>query len=197
VVAKGEGSGTVTSGKHITLEQLCCCTQTYARFSDQINPWPQQSESLTALQELCECILDPIVDHFGLENFCLTYGFCSRDLRKFLNRRDPLTGKKYGRIDTCRDQHMAHERNRNGKLYCERLGAAADFYIQGIGSSKVIDWILAQQLPFDSIYFYGSDRPIHISYGPQHKRSIWTFTESGQPTQKGIEEWVKLARLIP
>jgi len=28
-----------------------------------------------------------------------------------------------------------------------------------------VEWILEQQLPFDSLYFYGSDRPIHISYG--------------------------------
>jgi hypothetical protein len=49
-------------------------------------------------------------------------------------------------------------------------------------------------LPFDSLYFYGVDRPIHISYGPENKREIWTFTGSGQPTRKGIEHWLELAK---
>ncbi|WP_255527048.1 hypothetical protein [Nodosilinea sp. LEGE 07088] len=35
----------------------------------------------------------------------------------------------------------------------------------------------------DSLYFYGADRPIHISYGPQRKGDIWAFTEQGTPTR--------------
>jgi len=44
------------------------------------------------------------------------------------------------------------------------------------------------------LYFYGSDQPIHISYGTQHKRNIWAFTEEGTPTKQGIEEWMEIAR---
>ncbi|MGF1523749.1 MAG: hypothetical protein ACFBSF_15640 [Leptolyngbyaceae cyanobacterium] len=33
-------------------------------------------------------------------------------------------------------------------------------------SDELVKWIVAQQLPFDSVYFYGVERPIHISYGP-------------------------------
>jgi len=79
--------------------------------------------------------------------------------------------------------------------YCERLGAACDFQIvaQPVASSQVMEWILTEKLPFDSIYYYGKKRPIHISYGPQHKRDIWTFTDAGKPTRKGIERWVELA----
>lgn len=40
-----------------------------------------------------------------------------------------------------------------------------------------------------------AQQPIHISYGFEHKRAIWTFTEKGMPTKKGIENWVKLALL--
>ncbi len=76
---------------------------------------------------------------------------------------------------------MAHEVNRHGRYFCQRLGAACDFRILGLPINALVEWIVAQGLPFDSIYFYGADRPIHISYGPQHKRDIWAFTEWGTP----------------
>jgi len=62
---------------------------------------------------------------------------------------------------------MAHEVNRNGRYYCDRLGAACDFRIVGLESDRLVDWILEQQLPFDSLYYYGGVQPIHISYAPQ------------------------------
>jgi hypothetical protein len=49
---------------------------------------------------------------------------------------------------------------------------------------------------FDSLYFYGGDRPIHISYALQHKRNIWTFTTNGMPTRKGIEDWIEVVKRI-
>jgi hypothetical protein len=72
------------------------------------------------------------------------------------------------------------------------LGAACDFRILNVGSDRVVDWILEARLPFDSLYFYGSDRPIHVSYSSQYKQDLWTFTATGQPTRKGIEHWVKI-----
>jgi hypothetical protein len=59
-----------------------------------------------------------------------------------------------------------------------------------------VEWILKTKLPFDSLYFYGKARPIHISYGSQHKRDLWTFTSSGVPTKQGLTEWIKLAKKI-
>jgi hypothetical protein len=53
-------------------------------------------------------------------------------------------------------------------------------------SDELVAWIVAQGLPFDSLYFYGVERPIHISYGPQHKRDVWAFTEQGTPTRYGM-----------
>ena len=26
--------------------------------------------------------------------------------------------------------------------------------------------------PFDRLYFYGADRPIHVSHGPEHRRQV-------------------------
>ncbi|XWK88019.1 MAG: hypothetical protein U7127_28185 [Phormidium sp.] len=185
----------VKLGKYFTLEEFCTCTQTYQKYADKINPFPENlAETLPALQALNQFILEPIIDDFGIDKFRLTYGFCSKDLKRYLAKKDPETGLKNGRVAPEIDQHLAHEINKNGKYYCQRLGAACDFLILGVGSDRVIDWILAQKLPFDSLYYYGVDRPIHISYSPKNKREIWTFTPSGQPTRKGIEHWINLTK---
>lgn len=180
-------------GKYLTLEEFCTCTQTYQRFSDQIDPWPGQDESVEALQDLNQHILNPVIDAFGYTGFRLTYGFCSVDLKKFLARRDPTTGEKYGHVDPSRDQHMAHEKNRSGRYYCSRLGAACDFRVEGVGSDRILDWLLENSLPFDSIYYYGPSRPLHISYGPEHKRAMWAFSAAGTPTRRGLERWLTKA----
>ena len=173
-------------GKYLTLAEFCTCTQTYQRFADQINPFPKNlDETMPALEALCQYIIDPVIDGFGREGFQLTYGFCSVDLKRWLGKKDPVTGKKHGIASPSLDQHMAHEVNRNGRYYCQRLGAACDFRILDLPSDDLVDWIVAQGLPFDSLYFYGVSRPIHISYGPQHKRDIWTFTQQGTPIRMG------------
>jgi hypothetical protein len=180
-------------GKYLTLEEFCTCTQTYRKYADQIDPYPKNlEETIPALAELCQHIIDPIIDAFGRERFQLTYGFCSTDLKRWLAKKDPVTGVKNGIASPDRDQHMAHEVNRSGNYYCSRLGAACDFKILDLPSDKLVEWIMAQRLPFDSLYFYGAKRPIHISYGPQHKRDIWTFTERNIPTRKGTENWRRL-----
>jgi hypothetical protein len=181
---------TIFLGKYLTLENFCTCTQTYHKYADKIDPFPKNQETITALEQLNNIIIDPIIDHFGLDKFKLTYGFCSPDLKRYLNQKDPITGIKNGRIDPSRDQHMSHEVNSKDNYYCSRLGSACDFLIIDLNSDELVDWILANKLPFDSLYFYGKYRPIHISYGPQNKRDIWTFTATGQPTKKGISHWL-------
>lgn len=174
-------------GRYLSLEEFCTCTQTYQRFADQIDPFPKNlAETLPALEELCQAIIDPVIDQFGQERFQLTYGFCSADLKRWLAKKDPTTGKKYGIATPSLDQHMAHEVNRNGWYYCNRLGAACDFRILDLPSDDLVRWIVAQELPFDSLYFYGTDRPIHISYGPQNKRDTWAFTAKGTPTRFSV-----------
>ncbi|ACK65261.1 conserved hypothetical protein [Rippkaea orientalis PCC 8801] len=187
---------TITIGKYLTLADFCTCTNTYNKYPDKIDPWPKNPQTIQAIQALNQKILDPIIDHFGQDKFKLTYGFCSPDLKRYLNQKDPLTGIKNGRIDPTRDQHMGYEINRQGNYYCNRLGAACDFIILDWESDHLVQWILTQKLPFDSLYFYGKTRPIHISYGCQHKRDIWTFTPTGQPTQKGLTDWLELAKKI-
>lgn len=182
-------------GKYLTLEDFCTCTNTYKNYQNNIDCYPTNLDTtIPALEALAKFILEPIIDKFSLEKFKLTYGFCSPSLRKYLDKKDINTGVKNGRIDPERDQHMAGEVKSNGRYYCERLGAASDFQIVDTKSDRVVEWILRSQLPFDSIYYYGTDRPIHISYGPQHKRDIWTFGAKGQPTKKGLDLWLELAK---
>ncbi|WP_254567547.1 hypothetical protein [Oscillatoria sp. HE19RPO] len=184
-------------GKYLTLEEFCTCTQTYRTYKEQINPFPDNpQETIPAILALIEAIVDPVIDQFGRDRFQLTYGFCSKDLKRYLEKKDPVTGKKNGRVAPELDQHLAHELNQKGHYYCQRLGASCDFLILDLSSADLVEWILTHQLPFDSLYFYGESRPIHISYGPQQKRDIWTFTLGRQPTKKGIEAWVELAKLI-
>ncbi|PSB05305.1 hypothetical protein C7B64_00045 [Merismopedia glauca CCAP 1448/3] len=184
-------------GKYLTLDDFCKCTLTYQNYADKIDPFPKNREpTIDAIKDLNQFIIDPIIDYFGLEKFKLTYGFCSSDLKSYLQKKDPITGQKNGRVAPELDQHMAHEVNIKGNYYCQRLGAASDFLIKDLATEELVQWILQAKLPFDSLYFYATDRPIHISYGPRQKRDIWAFTPQRQPTKKGIEHWVELAKQI-
>ncbi len=179
------------------LQELCTCSNTYAKYSHLINPYPENSESEQALINLHQLILTPVINKFGAENFKLTYGFCSKDLLKFLNREkakstvlgvSPKSNFSRPRICVKVDQHTAHERNGKGNYYCKHLGAACDFKIMGVDSTKVIGFL--RTLNFDSIYYYGKDRPIHVSYSPSPRRKVWEFTAQNTPKPYSNYYWV-------
>ena len=156
----------------MNLQDFCTCSNTYRKYQNLINPYPSNPESERALVNLTSKIIQPTINKFGSENFRLTYGFCSRDLLKFLKREK-------SRICASVDQHMAHEVNSRGNYYCKHLGAACDFQITGIDSRKVISFL--KTLDFDSIYYYGRDRPIHISWSLAPRQKIWEFTSNNTP----------------
>ncbi len=110
-----------------------------------------------------------MIEYFGMIR--LTYGFCSPELAR----------KIPGRIDPKRDQHAAHELNRRGQAVCERLGAAVDFIVDDESMLEVAQWIVANT-PFDRLYFYGDDKPIHVSFGPNHDRQIVRMVEHSSGT---------------
>ena len=170
---------------YLTIEEFCTCTKTYSKYKDFINPYPQYPDSIVAIESLFKKLLNPIIDRFGFENFHLTYGFSSRDLIKYLHKKDPATGLKNGRICPRVDQHAAHERDRNGNYMCKHLGAACDFQIKGISSSEVVSWT-SKNLEFDSLYFYECYRPIHISYSQNNRRVAWTFTTQNTPVKLNL-----------
>ena len=142
-------------GKNFTFRQLIHCGETWAR--TRVPNLPKEPETYNALFNLAQNILDPVVDYFGMIE--LTYGFCSPALAKNIKAR----------IAPPIDQHACHEKKRNGVHVCSRLGAAIDFFIADEDMEDVAKWIIAS-LPFDRLYFYGRDRPIHVSYGPEQSR---------------------------
>ncbi len=154
-------------GRYLTFRQLIECGETQARIG--LANRPQQPASYNALQDLAARVLDPVIDYFGMIR--LTYGFCSPELAR----------KIPGRIDPKRDQHAAHEVNRRGEPICGRLGAAVDFLIDDENMLEVAQWIVVHT-PFDRLYFYGPDQPLHVSFGPNHDGQIvWMVaTPSGR-----------------
>jgi hypothetical protein len=50
---------------------------------------------------------------------------------------------------------------------------------------EVADWIIAR-LPFDRLYFYRRDLPLHVSIGPQNKREAFEMIQnaSGRRTPR-------------
>ncbi|MEA3275533.1 MAG: peptidase M15, partial [Pseudomonadota bacterium] len=102
-----------------------------------------------------------------------------------------------GRIDPKRDQHAAHELNRRKRPVCERLGAAADFIVDDESMLEVAKWVVANT-PFDRIYYYGDDKPIHVSFGPNNDRQIVRMVVSPKtgklvPRVMSLENLLRLA----
>ncbi len=144
-------------GRFLSFRQLIECGETQA--STGLENLPRQPESWNALFDLATEVLDPVIDWFGMVR--LTYGFCSPELARAIP----------GRIAPKLDQHAAHEVNRLGRPVCPRLGAAVDFIVDDEDMLEVARWV-ATNTPFDRLYFYGSDLPIHVSYGPDHSRQV-------------------------
>jgi DNA phosphorothioation-associated putative methyltransferase len=144
-------------GEYLTYRQLIECGETQARTG--IPNLPKEPDSYTALFELVRNVLDPVIEYFGMIK--LTYGFSSAELSKQIP----------GRIAPKLDQHAAHEKKRHGHRVCERLGAACDFVVEDEDMEAVVRWI-AQNIPFDRIYYIDSSRPIHVSFGPQRTGQI-------------------------
>ncbi len=144
-------------GRFLTFRQFIECGETQARTG--LANLPRQAETWNALQDLAEQVLDPVIEWFGMIR--LTYGFCSPELA----RRVP------GRIDPKLDQHAAGELNRLGHPVCDRGGAAVDFIVADEDMLEVARWVVANT-PFDRLYFYGPDQPIHVTYGPGQSRQV-------------------------
>jgi hypothetical protein len=51
---------------------------------------------------------------------------------------------------------------------CSRIGAACDFFVADEDMLEVAQWVV-ENTDFDRLYFYGKDKPIHISIGPEQK----------------------------
>ena len=58
-----------------------------------------------------------------------------------------------------------------------RTFMAADLTVRGVSSFVVASWVI-EHTPFDRLYFYGANRPFHVSVGPEDARVLWRFPAS-------------------
>ncbi|MET3393542.1 DNA phosphorothioation-associated putative methyltransferase [Variovorax sp. 1140] len=150
-------------GAHFTYRSLIECGETQRRTG--LSNVPFNPETYNALLDLCTQLLDPIIEYFG--PIRLTYGFSSAELARHIGRG----------IAPKLDQHIACEHGRTGKLVCVRGGAACDFIVDDEDMREVAHWICAT-LPFDRMYFYGVDRPIHLSYSTAQSREAFEMVRT-------------------
>jgi hypothetical protein len=156
----------------VDLDSACGTTFTYRELLECSNSWkqastagkaidnvPREAASYDALHALCVEILDPLSATLGRPT--LTYGFAGPNLTRLIS----------GQIAPELDQHAAHERNVRGLPICPRLGAAVDLTIPGHTAQEVARWIHDHR-PYDRLYLYGDDLPVHVSFGPEHTRSV-------------------------
>ena len=154
-------------GANLTYRALLECGETLRRLG--IPNLPLRAETYNALYDLATELLDPVIEYFGAIR--LTYGFASAELTKHITRG----------IAPKLDQHAACEHGSRGAPICDRGGAACDFLVEDENMREVADWII-EHLPFDRLYFYGPDRPIHVSYSLNHAREAFAMfrTASGR-----------------
>ncbi|MEP1384669.1 MAG: hypothetical protein ABJK64_12875 [Paraglaciecola sp.] len=153
-----------------------------SRHPVDINNSPQSLDTIKALEKLVAEVLIPVERHFGVIQ--ITYGFTSAELTKYIASKSPAgTAPKL-------DQHASHELNSKGNQYCERGGAACDFIIDNNKNTMnlVAEWV-SENIDFDRMYFYGKDKPLHVSVGPEESKfiQIMGISASGKrvPRHKG------------
>ena len=168
-------------GAYHSYRDFIACGETQAKTA--LSNLPLSPDTYNALYDLAVNIVNPVMDYFG--GIELTYGFCSRELSKHITHR----------VDPSRDQHASHEVNTRGNLICKRLGAACDFKVPDESMLEVAQWIV-ENTPFDRLYFYGDDKSVHVSYGPEQSRAVVIMSESAagklMPRNVKAEKFLKL-----
>jgi len=164
--------------KHFKYSDFTQCGTTQAKTLAENSA--KDPRTLEAIKELANLILEPITVNFGQIN--LTYGLCTNDLLLQI-KKHPSPG-----IAPQLDQHAGYEVNSRGNRICKRDGIACDFFVSGVDSLSVAKWIVVN-LPFDRLYFYGKDRPLHISIAPGNKYAITLLEQS--PSERRIPKNIK------
>jgi hypothetical protein len=149
-------------GSYLTYQTFIECGTTW--LGSHVDNVPKRPETYAAIRDLCANVLDPVIDHFGPIE--LTYAFASAALNKLVHKNP------HPNVTFNGDQHAGCELNKTGKPFCPRLGQGVDLYVSRRGSLEIAHWVVANT-PFDRLYFYGDDRPFHVSFGPEHSRLAW------------------------
>ncbi len=174
---------------YFTWRDLIECGETFHRLRGEGHPvdnLPRAEETWTALADLASTLLDPLRAHFGV--VALTYGFAGPALTKHIP----------GRISPPHDQHAGFEHNARGARVCARDGQACDLHVPGRGSLEVARWI-RDALPFDRIYLYGDDRPLHLSFAPEPRGAVIAMRPGGRarvPLDVSRRSWDEISALL-
>lgn len=166
-------------GEHLTYRDFIECSEAFKAYS--VDNRPRQRATIQAIDELAVHIIDPLISEFG--NVVLTYGFASPALTKVIERN----------VAPRIDQHAGHELRKTGTPVCSRLGQSADFLIPGTNSRDVAAWIITN-LAFDRLYYYGCEKPIHVSYGKKNRNVCYVMhvTHLGRRIPRRLSERGKL-----
>lgn len=144
-------------GRYFTYRDFIQCGETQSKTG--ISNIPRQDETYRALHQLADQIIDPVCDNF--QRVILTYGFCSKELAKLIPAN----------IYPSLDQHASYELNTKSKQICSRGGAACDFFLRDQSALVVAQWLVINT-PFDRLYYYGDQLPLHVSFGPENSGQI-------------------------
>lgn len=137
--------------ENFKFEDFMSCSETFQ--NTPVANAPCLPATYKFIRQLANDILEPCLLEFG--NLKLTYGFCGKYLSRAIKKAN-------GGIHPPLDQHAGMELNALGNLICARGGMAADFHCFPVSSLQVAKFVV-ETLPFDRLYFYGDDRPIHVS----------------------------------
>lgn len=139
--------------KHFILDEFFRSNRAQ-EFGFSNRPEPKEVKQVNAnIRRLVENLLDPIREHVGCP-IIISSGF-----------RTPRVNKIVGGSDTS--QHLK--------------GQAADFWIQGHGSNKLLEtfWWVSETLSFDQLIYYPHRKIIHISYVSRHENRNQSFIKRG------------------
>ncbi len=132
---------------------------------------PKEIESINSALVLIETVLLPVSKKFG--EIKITYGFVSPELNIYIQKNS--SSGTYPSID----QHAASELNQANKHICKRHGLACDFIVNGY--EKQTDQVMlfiVNNLRFDKMYYYGNDKPLHVSVGNESERHLQVMNVS-------------------
>ena len=146
--------------ENFNFEDFISCSETFQNVS--LKNVPYRKVTYEFIRQLANDILEPCLSEFG--NLKLTYGFCGKDLSRAIKKGN-------GGIPPPLDQHAGMELNASGDLICRRGGMAADFHCLPVSSLQVAKFVVGN-LPFDRLYFYGKNRPIHVSVNADSSSQI-------------------------
>lgn len=158
--------------RYFSFADLIECGDTWKRLAQQgatVPDLPSRDETWEGLAALARALLDPLHARFGRVE--LTYGFAGPALTRHIR----------GRICPPLDQHAGSELDARGRRVCARGGQACDLRVPGVDALTVARWV-RENLPFDRMYLYGLDRPLHLSHAPEPVGKVFAM----RPGSRGL-----------